>query len=93
MPAAVKQPAYMQNVMRVLNQIDYSMLNEVNRIDRPSTTFVKLGKMVHEFLHFLKSPSTYEYFEEGCDQITWHEACQTIKRNISTCLHDFKSKV
>ena len=48
-----------QTILRVLNSIDYSLLNELNRVEKPTATALLIGKMVCEFVAFVSSPSTF----------------------------------
>jgi hypothetical protein len=70
----------MQAVIRVLNQIDYSLVSELHRIEKPSATVVMVGQMLCEFLNFLRSPQQYD-FGGSQETISWQDMLQqTLKR-------------
>lgn len=74
-----------------MNQIDYSLVVELNRIERPSQTVVMVGQMLCEFIKFVKAPHSFE-FSNDSDK-TWLEILPTLKKCISQNLFDFKNKV
>jgi hypothetical protein len=69
---------------------------DINRIERPSTTFVKIGRLVYEFLKFIqgtKPGNQGSLLVEEISTIQWSEICVAIKSSISSCLQDFKKLV
>jgi len=47
------------HVVRTLNTIDYSLINELSRIDKPSINVVTIGNIICEFLSFIKQPEQF----------------------------------
>jgi len=56
-------------LQRVLNQVDNNLMNEVNRIERPSTTFVKIGRLLYEFLKFIESDEQKNQLAEDVSMV------------------------
>ena len=73
-------------------KLDYSIVNEFCRIDRPSQAVLNLGHLLCQFLHFVKDPAnSVELIDvEGK---TWQDVCMVVKRNISNSLFEFKERI
>lgn len=50
--------------MRVLNQLDYSLVNQLQAIETPSAQTLETGRMLCEFLHLVRTPTTYSLQQE-----------------------------
>jgi len=43
-------------VLALLNQVDYSLVNQLSRVEKPTCAIIGIGQMLCEFLHFVKDP-------------------------------------
>lgn len=79
-------PSYTNAVLRVLNQIDYSVVNEFCRLQQ-TPTVLHFGNLLCSFLSFTqKHPIDYQ-------DLCWFEICSEVKRTISGSLFEFKEKI
>lgn len=78
-------------VLRVLNTIDYTLVNEMTKIERSTATMVTISRILFDFLHFVSNPSAFMKLSKY--EIGWNEFCQVVRRNITNCLYEFKERV
>jgi len=48
-------------VLRVLNQVDYSLVNEFENLKRPSILYLNLGRMLCRFICLMKQMTDKDY--------------------------------
>ena len=76
----------------VLSCIDYSLINELLSLDKPTEVQKSIGQVICEFLLFIMSPSVYAGIQKPVTK-SWHETCRLIRKQISSSLLDFKLKI
>ena len=79
-------PTQSNAVLRVLNQIDYSVVNEFCRLQQ-TPTILAFGNLLCSFLSFTQKQPT-DYYE-----LCWFEICADVKKTISGSLFEFKEKI
>jgi hypothetical protein len=74
--------------LTVMSMIDYSVVSEFCRIERPTQVVLMFGQLLCRFLHFVQSSTIMEWAP-----LSWRDICVQIKQNLSACIFDFKEKI
>jgi len=87
-PKEKTKPVGNLKFLTVMSMIDYSVVSEFCRIERPSQVILMFGQLLCRFLHFVQLSSIMEWAP-----LSWRDVCAQIKQNLSVCIFDFKEKI
>jgi hypothetical protein len=79
-------------VFRVLVRIDYSVLNEFERIKKPFEEVIQLGRMLVGFLGIVKCSANATSLQNNAD-LGWPLIQTIVRKQIACSMYDFKEHV
>ena len=78
---------------RVLNLVDYSLVNEFENLKRPSSVHLNLGKMICRFINLMKRCTDKKHESVKEEDWTWHQVQLYVRKNVSCSMYEFKDNI